>query len=295
MIRFLKKIASFIGTLIVLLLILTGLYHILSSISIKEGIKPEGVRIGIVPIRGVITTSKDIIKNIERFQRNGSVKAIVLRIDSPGGMVGPTQEIWEKVKEVKRNKKVYASIESIGASGAYYIASAANYIIANPGSLVGSIGVIMEFPNVTELMKKLGFRMNVVKSGRFKDTGSPFREMSDEEKKLLQDVIDDVYQQFLEAVIKERGLKEDRVKEIADGRILTGRMAKAYGLIDDVGGMEKLKNRIKKDLNVQKIHFVYPPKKMVPLLERILWGDEGSRVILQPGIYYIWDAFLKGE
>lgn len=295
MIRFLKKIASFIGTLIILILILIGIYHILSFIFIKEGIRPEGVKIGVVPIRKVITTSKDIIRNIERFQRDESIKAIVLRIDSPGGMVGPTQEIWEKVKEVKRSKKIYASIESIGASGAYYIASAADYIIANPGSLVGSIGVVMEFPDVTELMKKLGFRMNVVKSGRFKDTGSPFRKMSDEEKKLLQDVIDDVYQQFLEAVIKERGLKEDRIKGIADGRILTGRMAKAYGLIDDIGGMEKLKDKIKKDLNAKKIHFVYPPKKMVPLLERILWGDEGSKVILPSGIYYIWDAFLKGD
>jgi protease-4 len=159
MTRFLKKLVNFIGILIVVILIVSGLYTILSHISIKNVQVETGEKVGVVPIKGVISSSKKIIKYLNSFENDSSIKAVVLRIDSPGGMVGPTQEIWEKVMELKNKKRVYASIGSVGASGAYYIASSADYIMADPGSIVGSIGVIMEFPNVKGLMEKAGVKM----------------------------------------------------------------------------------------------------------------------------------------
>ena len=284
--RFLKKLATFIGSLVIIILCILGFAFLISNISISKVQRVSGEKVGVVPIKGVITSSKKIIKNIDDFLDDRSIRAIVLRIDSPGGMVGPVQEIWEKVLEARRRKKVYASIASMGASGAYYIASAADVVIANPGSLVGSIGVIMEFPNLEGLMEKFGVKMEVVKSGRFKDTGSPFREMSQEEREYLKGVIEDVYKQFLSAVAKGRRVPVERIKPIADGRIMTGRMAKAYGLVDELGGVEKLKKRIEKDLGIKRVVFVYPPKRMVPLFERLIFGE---REIVPPsGLYYLW-------
>ncbi len=284
--RFLKKLATFIGSLVIIILCILGFAFLISNISISKVQRVSGEKVGVVPIKGIITSSKKIIKNIDDFLDDRSIRAIVLRIDSPGGMVGPVQEIWEKVLEARRRKKVYASIASMGASGAYYIASAADVVIANPGSLVGSIGVIMEFPNLEGLMEKFGVKMEVVKSGRFKDTGSPFREMSQEEREYLKGVIEDVYKQFLSAVAKGRRVPVERIKPIADGRIMTGRMAKAYGLVDELGGVEKLKKRIEKDLGIKRVVFVYPPKRMVPLFERLIFGE---REIVPPsGLYYLW-------
>ena len=284
--RFLKKLATFVGSLIIIILCILGLAFLVSNLSVSKVQKVSGEKVGVVPIKGVITSSKKIIKNIDGFLEDKNIRAIVLRIDSPGGMVGPVQEVWEKVVEARKKKKIYASIASIGASGAYYIASGADFVMANPGSLVGSIGVIMEFPNLKGLMEKFGVKVEVVKSGKFKDTGSPFREMSEEEKSYLKGVIEDVYKQFLSAVAKGRGIPVEKIKPIADGRIMTGRMAKAYGLVDELGGIEELKKRIEKDLGVKKVVFVYPPKKMVPLFERLFFGDE--EVIPPSGLYYLW-------
>ncbi len=284
--RFLKKLATFIGSFIIVILCIFGLAFLVSNLFMPRVQRVSGEKVGVVPIKGVITSSKKVIKNIDNFLNDKSIRAIVLRIDSPGGMVGPVQEIWEKVIEVRKKKKVYASIASVGASGAYYIASGADLVMANPGSLVGSIGVIMEFPNLKGLMDKFGVKMEVVKSGKFKDTGSPFREMSREERSYLKEVIDDVYRQFLLAVAKGRKIPVEKIKPIADGRIMTGRMAKAYGLVDELGGIEKLKKRIEKDLGIKRVVFVYPPKRMVPLFERLLFGE---REIVPPsGLYYLW-------
>ncbi len=291
MVRFIKKLVNLIGILIITVLILSGLYTIISHMSLKNVQVKTGEKVGVVPIKGIISTSKRTIKQLNTFEKDSTIKAIVLRIDSPGGMVGPTQEIWEKVMEIKKKKKVYASIGSVGASGAYYIASGADYIMADPGSIVGSIGVIMEFPNIKGLMEKVGVKMNVVKSGTLKDTGSPFRDMSEKEKEYLKSVIDDVYDQFLTAVSLGRGIDKNKLKPIADGRIMSGRMAKKWDLVDGLGGMEKLKKVIEKDLKVKSVRFVYPPKRAIPLIERILWGDEGkgSKIIYPPGLYYLWE------
>ena len=197
-------------------------------------------RVGVIRIEGVILDSQSTIGELKRFGENPSVKAIVLRIDSPGGGVVPSQEIHDAVQRVrnKNNKAVIASMGSVAASGGYYIAVATDRIMANSGTLTGSIGVIMEMANVEGLLKKIGVEGVVIKSGRFKDVGSPLRKMSDEEHELLQSVMDDVHRQFIEAVAVGRGLDVTVVQALADGRIFTGRQAKDSKLVDELGDLE---------------------------------------------------------
>ena len=197
-------------------------------------------RVAIIRIEGVILDAQSTISELKQYSENPLVKAIVLRIDSPGGGVVPSQEIHDAVKRVKNksNKAVIASMGTVAASGGYYIAAATDRIIANPGTLTGSIGVIMEMANFEGLMKKVGVEGVVIKSGRFKDVGSPLRKMSDEERKLLQSVMDDVHHQFIQAVDDGRALEVSDVEPLADGRIYTGRQAKEARLVDELGDLD---------------------------------------------------------
>lgn len=197
-------------------------------------------RIALIRVEGVILDSQATVGELKRFGENPSVKAIVLRIDSPGGGVVPSQEIHDAVKRVraKSNKAVIASMGSVAASGGYYIAAATDRIVANPGTLTGSIGVIMETANVEGLLQKIGVEGVVIKSGKFKDVGSPLRKMSDEERSLMQMVMDDVHKQFIEAVAAGRALEVADVQALADGRIYTGRQAKDARLVDELGNLE---------------------------------------------------------
>jgi protease-4 len=197
-------------------------------------------RIALIRVEGVILDSQTTVGELKKFSENPSVKAIVLRIDSPGGGVVPSQEIHDAVQRVrtKNNKAVIASMGSVAASGGYYIAVATDRIVANPGTLTGSIGVIMEMANVEGLLQKIGVEGVVIKSGKFKDVGSPLRKMSDEERGLLQNVMDDVHKQFIEAVAEGRALELSDVQALADGRIFTGRQAKDAKLVDELGDLE---------------------------------------------------------
>ena len=197
-------------------------------------------RVALIRIEGVILDAQATISELKQYSENPLVKAIVLRIDSPGGGVVPSQEIHDAVKRVKNksNKAVIASMGTVAASGGYYIAAATDRIIANPGTLTGSIGVIMEMANFEGLMKKVGVAGVVIKSGRFKDVGSPLRKMSDEERKLLQSVMDDVHHQFIQAVADGRSLEVSDVEPLADGRIYTGRQAKEARLVDELGDLD---------------------------------------------------------
>ncbi|MEK7305935.1 MAG: signal peptide peptidase SppA [Nitrospirota bacterium] len=197
-------------------------------------------RIALIRIEGVILDAQETLGELKKFSENPTVKAIVLRIDSPGGGVVPSQEIYDAVRRVrtKSNKAVIASMGSVAASGGYYIAAATDRIVANPGTLTGSIGVIMEMANVEGLLQKIGVEGVVVKSGKYKDVGSPLRKMSDEERGLLQTVMDDVHKQFIEAVAEGRSLEVPEVQALADGRIFTGRQAKAAKLVDELGSLD---------------------------------------------------------
>ncbi len=197
-------------------------------------------RIALIRIEGVILDSKETVRELKEFGESSTVKAIVLRIDSPGGGVVPSQEIHDAVKRVrnKNNKTVVASMGTVAASGGYYIASATDRIMANPGTLTGSIGVIMELTNLQGLFKKIGVENVVVKSGRYKDIGSPFRKMTPEDRRILQAVMDDVHGQFIEAVAEGRSLDISEVRPLADGRIFTGRQAKDVKLVDELGNLD---------------------------------------------------------
>ncbi|MDD5712429.1 MAG: signal peptide peptidase SppA [Smithellaceae bacterium] len=230
----------FISGLILLFLI--GLFFFLSldrcsfigkerrSLSLKD-------KVGVVTIDGIIADSQDTVSQLEEFGDDDTIKAVVLRIDSPGGSVAPSQEIYSAVLDLKKKKKVVVSMASICASGGYLIACGADRIVANPGTITGSVSAVMHFVNVEDLLKKIGLKTGVVKSGKFKDIGSPVREMTPEEKALLQGMVDDIYDQFLEIVAKGRGMRKEDVKAISEGRIYTGRQALKLGLVDYNGDL----------------------------------------------------------
>jgi len=197
-----------------------------------------GEKVGVVEIKGVIADPKPVVLQLKRFRKDKNVKAIVLRIDSPGGGVGPSQEIYAEVKKTTRVKKVVTSMGAIAASGGYYVGAAADHIIANPGTITGSIGVIMEFANAEELFKKIGVSAIIIKSGDYKDTGSPLRKMTPEERRLLEGFVGNVHQQFVTAVAEGRKMSEETVRTIADGRIFSGQQAQKLGLLDSLGNME---------------------------------------------------------
>ncbi len=195
-------------------------------------------KVALVKIEGLLVTSDHVVEELNDYADDSSIKAIVLRIDSPGGGVVVSQEIYNAVKNArKEGKKVVASMGTVAASGGYYVAAAADKIVANPGTLTGSIGVKMEFANIEKLLEKIGVRGVVVKAGEYKDVGSPFRDMSEPEKKILQDVIDDVHSQFIKAVAEGRNMQEADVRAIADGRIFTGRQALELKLVDKLGDL----------------------------------------------------------
>jgi protease IV len=199
---------------------------------------PIGERIALVRVEGPILDSKDVIDELKGHVKDPSIKAIVLRIDSPGGAVAPSQEIYEEVRKAVAKKKIVVSMGSVAASGGYYIAAPATRIVANPGTLTGSIGVIMEIPNVEGLMNKIGVKTEVIKSGRHKDIASVFRGIKKEEKEILQGVLDNVHEQFIKAVAEGRKMLIEDVKNIADGRVFTGEQALKAGLVDEIGNLE---------------------------------------------------------
>lgn len=195
-------------------------------------------KIGVVEVVGFIGDSRDVIRQIRHFREDDSVRAIIIRIDSPGGAVAPSQEIYSEVLRSRPKKPIYASMGSLAASGGYYIAAAAERVFANPGTLTGSIGVIMAYSNLEGLMQKVGVKAEVIKAGKFKDTGSPARTLTRKERKYLENVVADVHEQFIEAVTKGRSMDPKDARKISDGRIFTGRQALEMNMVDELGGLE---------------------------------------------------------
>jgi len=199
-----------------------------------------GERVAVVRIEGVIVDSRDAIEELRKYRETPSVKAIVLRIDSPGGGVVASQEIYSEVLKTRADGrvKVVTSMGNLAASGGYYIAAATDKIVANPGTLTGSIGVIMELANVQGLLEKVGVQSVVIKSGTYKDLASPFRTMSAADRAILQTVLDDVHDQFIQAVAAGRAMKSEQVRDLADGRVFTGRQARTVKLVDELGDLQ---------------------------------------------------------
>src|SRR5947208_16827949 len=228
-------------------------------------------RIALMRVEGVILDAQQTVGELKRFADNPSVKAIVPRIGSPGGGVVPSQEIHDAVMRVrnKQNKAVVASMGTVAASGGYYIAAATDRIMANPGTLTGSIGVIMELANLEGLLKKIGVENVVVKSGRHKDIGSPFRKMSDEDRRILQSVMDDVHTQFIEAVADGRSLDVSDDQPLTDGRIFTGRQAKEIKLVDELGDLDDAIRRAADLAGIEGEPKVVEPRKRFSVRELI--------------------------
>ena len=206
--------------------------------SIDKDIGKADGNIGIVEITGVIFTSKEIIEDIKAFREDENIRAIVLRIDSPGGGIGPSQEIYREVIKTRSDKKIISSMGSVAASGGYYIASATEGIIANSGTITGSIGVIMEYTNLMEIAQKIGISPIVIKSGEYKDMGSPLREPKESEKRIFQDIVNNLHKQFVSDVANAREMDIQAVESLSDGRIYTGQQALNLKLVDRLGNLE---------------------------------------------------------
>lgn len=234
-------------------------------------------KIGIVEIKGLITSAEKPIRELTEFRKDRHIKAVVLRIDSPGGAVGASQEIFEEVRRTDQIKPVVASLGSLAASGGYYAALGARKVLASPGTLTGSIGVIVKFPNLTEIFDKIGYHSEIVKSGKLKDIGAMNRPMTAEEKALLQDIIDNVHQQFVRAVAESRSLSHEQVLKFADGRIFSGEQALKLGLIDQFGNFTDAVMVASKlaGMKNELPELVYSSEKDFSLL-RLLVGNSGE-------------------
>lgn len=238
-----------------------------------------GDKVGVVEIKGIIADSRTVIKQLDRFQDNPNVKAIVVRINSPGGAVGPSQEILREIEKIRSKKKIVASLGTVAASGGYYIACGANLIMANRGTATGSIGVVMQFANVEALTKKVGLDFFTLKSGRYKDVGSPFRPMTPEDKEYMQQLLDNIYQQFLSDVARNRQIPLAKLKAIAEGKVYTGEEAKKLGLVDEFGNLGDAIEKAGRLAGIKgKVEAAYPPKEGFSLL-RLILGEETEETL----------------
>lgn len=243
-----------------------------------ETVSTGSEKIALVELNEPIISSEDIVRQLKKYRENRSIKAIVFRVESPGGGVAASQEIYEEVKKTRESgKPIVVSMGAVAASGGYYVSCGATKIVANPGTLTGSIGVIFEFLHFSELMKKLGIDESTFKSGKLKDSGSPFRKVTPEEKEYFQGLITDVYDQFVDVVAKERKLSVSYVKKYADGRVFTGRQAKQYGFVDTLGTLEDAISIAAKLADIQGKPRVVKEYRRKTLFERV-FGDAGTDI-----------------
>jgi protease-4 len=233
--------------------------------------------VGLVEVKGMILDSRETVRQLRHFMKKDHIKAVVLRVDSPGGVVAPSQEIYEEVKKFAAKKKIIVSMGSLAASGGYYISAPATLIYANPGTITASIGVIIKLSNIEALMDKIGIKSTVIKTGKFKDSGSPVRELTAEDRAMFQSVIDSTHNQFIKAVASGRKLPEDEVRRIADGRVLSGEQALALKLVDRLGTFQDAIEEAGKLAGITgEPEIILPPKKKVNYLDLLTEGAEES-------------------
>jgi protease IV len=263
----------------------------------EAGIGGFGDRIGVVDLDGVIFSPQPVVDELKKFGDDSSIKAIIIHVNSPGGGVAASEEIYREVKRVREEKKkrVVVSIETVGASGAFYVASASNKIYADQGSIVGSIGVIAEWVNYGDLLKWAKLKNVVIKTGEFKDTGNPMRDLTPTEQAYMQSLIDNMFGQFIKAVADGRGLKYDDVKAIANGKVWTGEQALSMKLIDGVGDFETVVADTAKSVGIRGEPTLARPEKDRKTLLDLLLGDVSQYIPTrekmmeqQVGFYYLW-------
>jgi protease-4 len=265
--------------------------------STDAGITGFGDRIGVVDLDGVILSPQPVVGQLKKFAEDSSIKAIIIHVNSPGGGVAASEEIYREVKRIRaeKKKKIVVSIETVGASGAYYVASASDKIYADSGSIVGSIGVIAEWMNYGDLLKWAKLKNVVLKTGEFKDTGNPARDLTPAEQAYMQQLIDNMFGQFVHAVSEGRGLKYEDVKSIANGKVWTGEQAASMKLIDGVGDFETAVADTAKAVGIKgEPTLVHPDRDRKTLMDLLL-GDVSQflpgreKMLEQPvGFYYLW-------
>ncbi|HUF13811.1 MAG TPA: signal peptide peptidase SppA [Longimicrobiales bacterium] len=257
-----------------------------------------GGRVALVEIDGLLLDDEELLEQLRWLRQDPTVRGFVVAINSPGGVVAPSQSIYRTLREIRDEDRlpVIASIGSVGASGGYYVALGADSIYVLPGSITGSIGVIMEFPNASELLDRIGFHMETVQSSEHKDIGSPFRDMTEEDRALLASLVDDVYGQFVDAVAAERDMPRERVLEMADGRLFSGRQAVGNGLADAEGNIDDAIAAVGRMADLGEDPYVIrPPKPRLGLLGLLLGGRAGvlarlvgaREPIVGPSIKYV--------
>jgi len=262
------------GVILLFIVIFFSIFISLLFISPEGDFVTSQDKVACVELYGPILNSKDIVGQLKKYRKNKSIDAVVLRIESPGGTIGASQEIYEEVKKIRESGKIIvASMGNVAASGGYYVACGADKIVANPGTITGSIGVIAEFFNISELVDKFGLKFEIVKSGKFKDSGSPYRTLTTEERKYFQELIDDSFQQFVEVVHKERGIDKEKLLKIADGRIFTGQQAKELNLVDELGSYEDAISLTIKMAGISEDAKIIREKRKIFNIFDILFGD----------------------
>lgn len=260
------KIFRLIFFILVALLAIRGFFTFFEKEKFKEAIY-------VLKLEDTILSSEKIVSELRKLEKTDFIKAIILRVNSPGGTIGASQEIYLELKKFKEKtgKKLICSIENIGASGAYYVSLACDKVIALPGSIVGSIGVISFFFTVEDLMKYLKVKPYIVKSGKFKDTGSPFRQPNEQDLKYLEDIVMKLFEEFKKDVVQVRPALKDKIDEIADGRVFTGKEAFELGLIDYIGTFSDAVTIAKELAGIkEEPKIIFPEKRRIPFLEDIL-------------------------
>lgn len=272
-----KKILLVIAGLFAALLLMLVSAILLGRLLLKSDDSdfPRGQGIGLVEIKGMIVDSSEPVRQLRYFLKKDNVKAVVLRVDSPGGVVGPSQEIYQEVKRLAAKKKVVVSMGSLAASGGYYVAAPATVIYANPGTITASIGVLIKFSNIEGLLGKVGIKSATIKTGTFKDAGSLDRPLSAEDRAMFQAVIDSTHEQFVRAVAEGRKLPVEEVRQLADGRILSGEQAKAVKLVDRLGNLQDAVEEAGRLAGISgEPEILLPPKKKVNYLDLLVEGAE---------------------
>jgi len=269
----------------VAILLILALFIISAMLSLSPS-----ERIAVIEIHGVIKNPKEYLNSIKEISEDSSVKGVIVRIDSPGGTVGSSQEIHDSLIKLSKKIPTVASIVDIGASGGYLIACGTSYIFANAGSITGSIGVISQYYNFSKLIKFLKFDIEVIKSGEMKDLSSPTRSLNNKEKKLLNLLVSDIHQQFKKSVADRRGLTEDESNLVSDGRVFSGNQALELKLIDKIGGLEAAIVYIKTEVEIEDLSIEYYPKKEEKLLDRIIPSIDNSAItnMLNKKLYYLY-------
>ncbi|MBF0302556.1 MAG: signal peptide peptidase SppA [Desulfamplus sp.] len=267
---FIMVMSTIAGMFVMFIVVLTVISAAIMKSDLKA-IKVNDANVGIIEMTGPIISSKETIENIKNFREKSSIKAIVIRIDSPGGSVGPSQEIYREIVKTKKIKKIVASMGSVAASGGYYAAASCDKIVANPGTITGSIGVIMEYANFKEIVQKIGLVPVVIKSGEYKDMGSPMRDIKDNERKLLQNVVNEIHSQFVRDAAHGRNIDIETMNKLADGRIYTGEAALSLNLVDSLGNLDDAVELAGELAGIKgKIKTVYPEEDKTEFFRKLI-------------------------